>query len=163
MNLDTQRWGVPDQTYGFAKLAGEFLARAAVRQYGMDVVIYRPFSGYGEDQALDYPFPSIIQRGGQNARIRSWSGGSGLQTRDFIHIDDVVEAVVQTKDVLPNGAALNLGRGEAISFLQLARLACRCVRQELQTTQRSGQTRGGVRPRGRHLRNSGNTTSPGST
>jgi len=122
MNLDTQRWGVPDQTYGFAKLAGEFLARAAVRQYGMDVVIYRPFSGYGEDQALDYPFPSIIQRVVKREDpIVVW--GSGLQTRDFIHIDDVVEAVVQTKDVLPNGAALNLGRGEAISFLQLARLA----------------------------------------
>ena len=36
--------GVPDMTYGWAKLTGEFLARHAVETYGLDVVIYRPFS-----------------------------------------------------------------------------------------------------------------------
>lgn len=47
---------IPDMTYGWAKLTGEFLARYAVKKYGLNVVIYRPFSGYAEDQALPPQF-----------------------------------------------------------------------------------------------------------
>lgn len=54
--------GIPDMTYGWSKLSGEFLAHHAVATYGLDVAIYRPFSGYGEDQDLSYPFPRIVQR-----------------------------------------------------------------------------------------------------
>ena len=50
------RVGIPDMTYGWAKLTGELLAKHAVEKYDADVVIYRPFSGYGEDQSFDYPF-----------------------------------------------------------------------------------------------------------
>ena len=49
--------GLPDMTYGWAKLTGEFLAGFAVAKYGVDVAIFRPFSGYGEDQDRTYPFP----------------------------------------------------------------------------------------------------------
>jgi nucleoside-diphosphate-sugar epimerase len=56
------RLGLPDMTYGWSKLTGEFLAQFAAQTYGLDVVIYRPFSGYGEDQDFTYPFPSVIRR-----------------------------------------------------------------------------------------------------
>ncbi len=54
----------PDLTYGWAKLTGEMLAKYAENE-GLRVHVFRPFSGYGEDQALDYPFPSFIARGGR--------------------------------------------------------------------------------------------------
>jgi GDP-L-fucose synthase len=115
--------GLPDMTYGWSKLTGEFLAQFAVKKYGLNVVSYRPFSGYGEDQDFSYPFPSIV---GRAARLESpivvW--GSGDQTRDFIHIDDVVAAVFASCDRLATGDALNLGSGEATSFRRLAELAC---------------------------------------
>lgn len=118
VNFDTTRIGRPDLTYGFAKLAGEYLAQIAANKYGLNVVIYRPFSGYGEDQALDYPFPTLIKRvlTGENP-FTVW--GSGEQQRDFIHIDDVVEAVLATQDVLEPGAVLNLGSGLGMSFVGL--------------------------------------------
>ena len=123
VDLTKTRFGLPDQTYGFAKFAGELLAKQAVERYGVEAVIYRPFSGYGEDQALDYPFPSIIRRvANHEDPITIW--GSGDQERDFIHIDDVVEAVLATYDVLPAGATLNLGTGNGISFRRLVELAC---------------------------------------
>jgi GDP-L-fucose synthase len=123
VDLNNKRFGLPDQTYGFAKFAGELLAKQAVERYGIEAVIYRPFSGYGEGQSLDYPFPSIIQRvKNRENPIRIW--GSGDQERDFIHIDDVVEAVLATYDKLPAGTTLNLGNGEGISFANLAKLAC---------------------------------------
>lgn len=117
--VDFNYIGIPDMTYGWAKLTGEYLARQAVEKYALDVVIYRPFSGYGHDQALDYPFPSIIKRvlQGENP-VTVW--GSGDQVRDFIHIDDVVDAVFATMNKLKPGEVLNLGSGEGISFKALA-------------------------------------------
>lgn len=118
--------GMPDMTYGWSKLTGEFLARHAAEKYGMDVVIYRPFSGYGEDQDFTYPFPSIVRRVGQGETpIIVW--GSGEQLRDFIYIDDAVEAVFASADKLTPGAALNLGSGVGTSFRQLAQLACQVI------------------------------------
>lgn len=114
--------GRPDQTYGFVKLAGETLAQFAHEQYGLDVKVYRPFGGYGEDQSFDYPFPSIIRRivNGENPVV-VW--GSGDQQRDFIHIDDIVSAVVTTLPNLPTCEPLNLGTGRALSFKELACIA----------------------------------------
>jgi GDP-L-fucose synthase len=128
-NFDGTRIGVPDFTYGWAKLTGEYLAKQAVEKYGLDVVVYRPFSGYGEDQSFDYPFPSIVKRvvHGENP-ITIW--GSGDQTRDFIHIDDIVECVLQTMDVLKPGEVLNLGSGISTSFKDLVHLATQLVCHE---------------------------------
>ena len=115
--------GVPDMTYGWSKLTGEFLAGFAVQKYGLDVTIYRPFSGYGEDQDLAYPFPSIVRRVTQRETpVVVW--GSGEQSRDFIYIDDAIEASLLAKDLLRPGDALNLGSGEGTSFRRLAELTC---------------------------------------
>lgn len=126
-HFNGNRIGIPDFTYGWAKLTGEYLAKQAVDRYGANVVIYRPFSGYGEDQSFDYPFPSIIRRvvNGEDP-ITIW--GSGDQCRDFIHIDDIVDCVLQTKNILKPGEVLNLGSGEPISFRDLVRKANSVVR-----------------------------------
>ncbi len=121
--------GVPDLTYGWSKLTGEFLARHAARTYGIDVCIYRPFSGYGEDQDFTYPFPSIVRRvGRKESPIVVW--GSGEQRRDFIYIDDVVEAVLISAPRLKPGEALNLGTGDGVSFRRLAETACRVLKHD---------------------------------
>lgn len=118
--------GVPDMTYGWAKLTGEYLARHAAKHNGLNVVIYRPFSGYGEDQDFTYPFPSIIRRVSRaESPIVVW--GSGKQLRDFIYIDDVVEATFASAPYLQAGEALNLGSGEGTSFLELAQSACQVI------------------------------------
>lgn len=123
LTFNTSRVSMPDQTYGWAKLSGEYLAKFAVEKYGLDVKIFRPFGGYGEDQDFNYPFPSIIRRVlvGENP-VTVW--GSGEQQRDFIHIDDVVEGVLATKDLMAPGSVLNLGTGRATSFKELANMAC---------------------------------------
>lgn len=116
------RISMPDQTYGWSKLSGEVLAQHAVQTYNANIAIYRPFGGYGEDQSFDYPFPSIICRivNGENP-VTVW--GSGDQRRDFIHIEDIVDAVLATMHKLKPGEALNLGTGLGISFRELARIA----------------------------------------
>lgn len=114
--------GVPDLTYGWAKLTCEYLAKIAWEREGLQSVIYRPFSGYGEDQDLTYPFPSICQRALDSTNDKTFVvWGSGLQSRDFIHIDDCVRGVLMTVDQLADASPLNLSTGIATNFLQLAR------------------------------------------
>jgi nucleoside-diphosphate-sugar epimerase len=119
--LDGDRIGVPDAAYGWAKLVGEYLAQRAVERGG-DVVIYRPFSGYGEDQDFAYPFPSIIKRVvASEDPLVVW--GSGDQVRDFVHIDDVVDCVMETSWKLSSGEVLNIGSGDSIAFRALVMIA----------------------------------------
>ncbi len=116
------RLGVPDLSYGWAKLTGEYLMKLYVEKYGGRAVGYRPFSGYGEDQDLAYPFPAICKRltaERGNPHVHVW--GSGHQARDFIHIDDCVDFIWKTYDVMPSGMSLNLSTGLPTSFIELAR------------------------------------------
>ncbi|ANZ35219.1 hypothetical protein BBK82_03175 [Lentzea guizhouensis] len=111
--------GSPDLTYGWAKLTGEMLAQHAESE-GLRVHVFRPFSGYGEDQDLSYPFPAFIQRAVQrDDPFEVW--GSGLQVRDWIHIDDVVAATLAAVEQDVPGPT-NLCTGRPTSFLDLARL-----------------------------------------
>ena len=50
--------------------------------------------------------------------------GSGDQLRDFIYIDDAVDAVFSSLPHMNPGQALNLGSGIGVSLKQLAQLAC---------------------------------------
>ncbi len=116
--------GMPDMSYGWAKLTHEYLARLAFEKHGLRSVTYRPFSGYGEDQDDHYPFPSICKRAlahrGQ-ATLTVW--GTGDQMRDFVHIEDCVDGVLATMDRIDDGGALNLSTGIFTSFKEFARLA----------------------------------------
>ena len=116
INLDHIR--TPDQTYGWSKLTGEMLAQYA-RDEGLKVTILRPFSGYGNDQSLEYPFPSFVARARQKVNpFPVW--GTGNQVRDFVHIDDVVEATFAA--VLNGVEVMNICSGRATSFIELAEM-----------------------------------------
>ncbi len=120
----TEDLGMPDMSYGWAKLTHEYCARLAYEKHGLKSVTYRPFSGYGEDQNDTYPFPSICKRAmahkGEKL-LRVW--GTGDQMRDFIHIEDCVDGILKTMDRIDNGEALNLSTGVYTSFKDFARVA----------------------------------------
>ena len=124
----TETIGMPDLTYGWAKLTNEYLGKIAWEKYGIKSVVYRPFSGYGPDQDLSYPFPSICKRAIENlgsSEFKVW--GSGLQSRDFIHIEDCITGILKTMDLINDGDALNLSTGIPTSFLDFAKIATSAV------------------------------------
>lgn len=85
----------PDD-YGLAKLAGERMAGLA-RRAGIPVSVVRPYSGYGEDQSEDFPFGAFAARARRREDPFSiW--GDGTQTRDWIHVDDLVGAALAVVD-----------------------------------------------------------------
>ena len=115
--------GTPDMTYGWSKLTGEFLA-----QFVPNVHIFRPFSGYGWDQDLTYPFPMYVKRALERQDpFEVW--GPGTQTRDFIHMTDVVNAVITAVEEGVTGPT-NLGMGRSTSFLELAEMCMKEVGYE---------------------------------
>ena len=119
-----EKLGMPDLTYGWAKLTSEYLGVIAWQKYGIKNVVYRPFSGYGPDQDFSYPFPSICRRALESRghrEFRVW--GSGLQSRDFIHIDDCVDGILKTMNSINQGSPLNLSTGIATSFVEFAGIA----------------------------------------
>jgi nucleoside-diphosphate-sugar epimerase len=118
IDINLEHIRTPDFTYGWAKLSGEMLASYA-RAEGLKVTVLRPFSGYGSDQALDYPFPSFIERAKRKADpFEVW--GRGTQVRDFVHIDDVVEATFAA--VINDVKTMNICSGRPTSFIELAEM-----------------------------------------
>ena len=119
----------PDARYGWAKLTGEQLAAAATLS-GLKVHVLRPFSGYGSDQDLAYPFPAILRRV-VAGDLSVW--GPPGQYRDWIHIDDVVgcSLAVVEQDVL---GPLNVCSGTGVEMgglaTRMAKAAGVTVREE---------------------------------
>ena len=135
--------GMPDMSYGWAKLTCEYLARLAHERHGLKSVCFRPFSGYGPDQDDTYPFPSICKRaiaGSSNEPFVVW--GSGTQMRDFIHIDDCVRGVATTSAAIDNGDAINLSTGILTSFIDFANLATKACGYEAEITAMSSRPTG---------------------
>lgn len=113
--------GQPDMTYGWSKLTGEYLAQIAAKYYDISVACVRPFSGFGEDQDLTYPVPAIAARAAaKEDPFEVW--GSGKQGRDFVHIDDCIDAILMAMDNISDGSAINIGAGKLTSFLEIIEL-----------------------------------------
>lgn len=105
--------------YGRTKAQGEFLARCA-RDAGVPYTVVRPFSGYGEDQGVDWPFGAFVDRAQRrDDPFQIW--GDGTQVRDWIHIDDVVRGALA---VAESGTteAVSLCTGVGTSMNALAQL-----------------------------------------
>lgn len=118
------RVGMPDMTYGWSKLTGEYLSQFAHKKYGLHVACVRPFSGYGEDQDLTYPTPSIALRVARHDKqIEVW--GTGEQGRDFVHIDDCIDAMFVILNKVRDGRGINIGTGKLTSFNELIRIMCK--------------------------------------
>ena len=117
-DINLEKIGLPDMTYGWSKVTGEYLAKMAHDYYGLSVVCIRPFSGYGEDQELDYPIPAIARRIAlKEDPVEVW--GTGNQGRDFVHIDDVVDIMLLAMDKINDGSAINIGAGKLTTFREI--------------------------------------------
>jgi UDP-glucuronate 4-epimerase len=100
----------PVSPYGITKLAGEHLARAYRRSFGLDVVVLRYFNAYGPRQRPDMAFPRIVDALLDGTPFSLY--GDGEQSRSFTYVGDVVAATVTAMERAEPGAVLNVGGGE---------------------------------------------------
>jgi nucleoside-diphosphate-sugar epimerase len=123
----------PGDPYAWVKLTSERLFHTLEGK--VPVYMLRPYSGYGGDQALSYPFPAILDRALrlQNP-LQVW--GSGEQVRDFIHIDDLTDAFMMAVDgKFPAFKPVSIGTGVGTRIIDVATKIAAAVgyKPEIQT------------------------------
>ncbi|MFI5260012.1 MAG: NAD-dependent epimerase/dehydratase family protein [Candidatus Limnocylindrales bacterium] len=112
----------PVSAYGASKLAAEYYVHALGRLHGVDTVVLRYFNvfGPGQDPASEYAavvpsFATAILEDRQPI-----VNGSGEISRDFVYIDDVVEAnLLAARPTSPSGLTCNIASGSRSSLLLL--------------------------------------------
>mgnify|MGYP006274513205 CR=1 FL=1 len=120
--------------YAIAKIAGLKLCQAYRRQHGRDFVATMPTNLYGPEDNFDletsHVLPALLRkahaakcRGDHSLEI--W--GSGAPRREFLHVDDLADALIFVLRHYSDEAPLNIGCGEDIAIADLARLVMEVV------------------------------------
>lgn len=113
----------PTSVYGFTKQAQEQMCMIVGKSIGVPVLVYRFQNVYGPGQSLKNPYTGILSI--FSTRIKNKREitifEDGQETRDFVYIDDVTDAVilgVENNDL--KYEVFNVGSGEKISVLRVA-------------------------------------------
>jgi UDP-glucose 4-epimerase len=109
----------PDSCYGLSKVVGEEYCNMYSKQYGLDITILRFANVYGPKcHGVIEDFLSKISRNPEELEII----GTGMQSRDFVHVYDVVEALIlsATSEVAV-GDTFNIGFGKTTTIIDLAK------------------------------------------
>jgi nucleoside-diphosphate-sugar epimerase len=114
----------PFVPYGASKLCGELYCRAFSRTYGLAVVIARPFCVYGPGENPQTALVEVSRylRWHLNERPIQVVGDMDRKTRDFVHVDDIVQGLLTIADRADAGETFNLGSGEETSMRRLVEL-----------------------------------------
>jgi UDP-glucose 4-epimerase len=122
--VDEEGPHAPMSPYGAGKLAVDHFASYYARHTGLAVCALRFFNVYGPRQHPRSPYSGVISVFAA-AALRGEAlvvNGDGEQTRDFVHVTDVVRAVLSAlRSPGARGEAINIGTGQATSINELAR------------------------------------------
>lgn len=112
----------PISFYGASKAAGELYCSAFNGIFGLPATSLRLYNVYGPGNAKGVMYDLIkkLQKDGSHLEIL----GSGLQKKDYIYIDDVIDAFLLAYDKGIPGEAYNVGSGRAITVNEIASLIC---------------------------------------
>jgi len=103
---------LPLSPYGWGKLAGYHFALSFAAETGIPLLWLRPFVVYGSGQSGDMLIPYALRQAAAGERA-DFTDGS--QLRDFVHVDDIVEAILKGVRLRREGVfTVNLGRGEHV-------------------------------------------------
>ena len=117
----------PSSVYGVAKQVQGQLVHLCCSSIGIDSVSFRYQNVYGPGQSLSNPYTGILSI--FSTRIKHHKGinifEDGKETRDFVYIDDVVDATIRGIEVpKATGHAFNVGTGVATDVLTVAKTLC---------------------------------------
>ena len=113
----------PSSPYGAEKLSGDRYMRLYADLYDLDTVALRYFNVYGPGGiGTDYSgvIDAFLTRARRNEELPVH--GDGTQTRDFVHVSDVVQANLLAAVTEQTGDAYNVGTGKSVTINRLAEL-----------------------------------------
>ena len=123
-----------NEWYALAKITGIKLAEAFRRQHGLDFISIIPTSLYGRGDNFDldtgHVIPALMRRA-HDAKLEGAAAltvwGSGKPLREFLHVEDLADALVLLLERYSAPEPINIGSGAEISIGDLARAVCKAV------------------------------------
>src|SRR5260221_601841 len=123
-----------NQWYAVAKIAGLKLCAAYRRQYGADFISAQPTNLYGPGDTYDlqasHVVPALMARTHHAkvtgaAQVEIW--GTGTPKREFLHVDDLADALVFLMERYSEELQINIAWGQEVSIRELAELIAEVV------------------------------------
>jgi GDP-L-fucose synthase len=126
-----------NEWYAIAKIAGIKMCQAYRRQHGFNAITLMPTNLYGPGDNFDpqnsHVMPALIRRFHEarlrgDAEVMIW--GTGTPRREFLHCDDLANAVVHLMRTYDEEPLVNIGCGSDVTIRELAELVARVVGYE---------------------------------
>lgn len=123
-----------NEAYAIAKIAGLKLCQAYRRQYGANFIAAMPTNLYGPGDNYDltssHVIPALLRKAHEAKRtghpeITIW--GTGTPRREFLHVDDAASALVHLIKFYSGMEHINVGTGEDLTIMDVAKLICDVV------------------------------------
>lgn len=141
-----------NEWYAVAKIAGLKMCQAYRRQYGFNAISLMPTNLYGPGDNFDldnsHVLPALIRRCHEamcrgEDRLAVW--GTGTPRREFLHVDDLADAVVHLLETYDGEPIVNIGWGEDVTIRELAEMVAAAAgfggRLEFDTSKPDGTPR----------------------
>ena len=123
-----------NEWYALAKISGVKACESIRKQYGKDFVSLMPTNLYGSHDNFDlqtsHVLPAMIRKFheaklNENSPVTLW--GSGTPMREFLHVDDMAEAVVFALENQLSSNLYNIGTGKDVTIKELAETIKRVI------------------------------------
>lgn len=123
-----------NSAYAIAKIAGIELVNSYRKEYGTKWISLMPTNLYGPrdnfDLAASHVLPAFIRRfvdAAENGAEKVVLWGSGSPLREFLHVDDLAQAVLVASEKYDSSLHLNIGTGEDLSIKALAGIVAKAA------------------------------------
>ncbi|MEA3108210.1 MAG: GDP-L-fucose synthase [Gammaproteobacteria bacterium] len=123
-----------NEWYAIAKIAGVKMCQAYRREYGFNAISLMPTNLYGPGDNFDlqnsHVLPALIRRF-HEAKVRGEESvtvwGTGTPRRDFLHVDDLADAVLYLLQGYDAEQIVNIGWGEDVTIRELAEIVVSAI------------------------------------
>lgn len=110
---------LPNSPYAASKASAELVARSYFQTYGLDVRITRSSNNYGRNQFPEKIIPLFITNLIDDLKVPIY--GDGLNSRDWLHVDDNCDGIVKVLTNGQPGEIYNLGGGTELTNISLTK------------------------------------------
>jgi GDP-L-fucose synthase len=123
-----------NEWYAVAKIAGIKMAQAYRRQYGFNAICAMPTNLYGPGDNFDlktsHVLPALIRKfheakAAGEGKVTVW--GTGTPRREFLHVDDLADALVFLMEKYDAEEIINVGTGEDLTIRELSEMVSEAV------------------------------------
>ena len=119
-----------NDAYAIAKIAGIKMCQAYRKQYGFNAISVMPTNLYGPNDNFDHNnghvLPSLLSKfHGSLEKSKHWVvklWGDGSAKREFLHVDDLAEALFVCMEKYNSEEIINIGTGEDVTIKELAEM-----------------------------------------